>query len=192
MNLSSRWCVTAVIALGALSCSDPVPPPAQGAFRVRLTSLGVSGKSCPSGAAQAFAVPEVPASAPAEELSENVYAHKIIDGESSSSVSCNVKGDGTFTFDAHISFGAKSLDIMSGTLGADKKGTARISVSNSQILSTSLSSPSPANCVITATGASLQAQPGSMWATFSCPSVDHAPSDSCGADGVFVLENCGK
>jgi len=194
MNLSSRWCVTAVVALAALGCSDPVPPPAQGAFTARITSVSPAptGKSCPSGASFAYDVPDVPDTMPTEELTPFNYSHKIVDGEPDSAVSCKVSGQGSF-FEGRIAFSGKSLEIRSGSLGADLKGTARITVGNSQKLSTTLLSPS-ANCKIDAKadGNRLEVAPGHIWATFDCPSVESPPSDYCAAKGTFVLENCDK
>ena len=61
MHVSSRWCVTAVFALGALSCSDPVAPPAQGAFIASISapSPAQPEKACPIGGAFTFDVPEI-------------------------------------------------------------------------------------------------------------------------------------
>lgn len=196
MNLSSRWCVTAVVALAGVGCSDPVPPPAQGAFIARITAVSPTplGKSCPSGTAFSYDVPDVPDSAPTEELSPNTYLHKIIEGEGGGAVSCRVSGDGA-AFEGRIAIPdkGKSLEIRSGTLGADRKGTARIAVGNSAELSTTLSSPM-ANCKIDAqaSGNRLEVAPGRIWATFDCPSVESPPSDYCAARGTFVLENCDK
>lgn len=195
MNVSSRWCVTAFVALGSLACSDPVPPPAQGAFiaSVGQVSPPVSGKACPAGAAFTYDVPAVRATKPGEALDNNTYLHKTIDGESNSTVSCTVKkGGGGFSFSGKISISGQALEITDGVLDGSNKGTARIFIVNSEHLSAPLISPS-ANCVIDASstsGAAYQAQPGSMWAHFSCSSVESPPSDYCKAEGTFVLENC--
>jgi hypothetical protein len=199
MNLSSRWCVTAVVAFGALGCSDPVPPPAQGAFlaNVRSVSPPQAGKSCPSGASLTFDVPAVdPAAIPPKptRLDADNYQVKIIDGEDQAEVSCSVKGGGSFTFEGSIKLGARALAISNGTIGADKKGTASIALraSGTPGFSGTLSAPS-ANCVIDAAqapGTRFEVAPGRIWAHFQCPSVEQPPSDSCQADGYFVLENC--
>ena len=197
MNLSSRWCVTAVVALGALACSDPVPPPAQGAFYAEVQSVSPAppGKSCPSGAAFTYDVPDESSKVPATEtLTALRYLHKIIDGEDSSTVSCTVSGGSTFKFSGKISLAGKGIEITGGTLGADKKGTAAITVSNSIKLSSPLAAPMT-NCVIDAAPAStnnFQVRAGSMWASFSCPNIEHSPSDYCKANGFFVLENCSQ
>jgi len=200
MNLSSRWCVTAVVALGALGCSDPVPPPAQGAFwaNVKSVSPAPAGKICPSGPTLTFDVPTVPppttAKPQVETLDADTYLHKLIDGEDSAEVSCSVKGKSSFTLEGTIKLGNKSLAISNGTLGADKKGTARITLrdSGSPGFSGALSAPS-ANCTIdaaAAAGNNFQVKAGSIWGHFDCPSVEQSPSDYCKADGYFVFENC--
>ena len=129
MNVSSRWCVTAVFALAALACSDPVPPPAQGAFiaYVKPASPQPAGKSCPTSAVS-YDVPKVLETEPAKQLDADNYTHKIIDGESGASVACTVKGGSTFTFEGKIQLGDRGLNITDGTVGADKKGTARVTV----------------------------------------------------------------
>ena len=123
MNLSSRWCVTAVVAFGALGCSDPVPPPAQGAFwaNVKSVSPAPAGKMCPSGASLTFDVPAAnPSAIPSETLDADTYKLHKIDGEDQAEVSCSVKGGGSFTFDGSIKFGARALSISNGSIGDNK------------------------------------------------------------------------
>jgi hypothetical protein len=194
MNVSSRWCVTAVFALGALACSDPVPPPAQGAFKasVKPASPQPAGKSCPT-SAYTYDVPNVLETDPAKQLDEDNYTHKTIDGENGSSVSCSIKGSSTFNFSGKISRADRGLSISDGTIGADKKGTARITVIKSGNPGFPTMISPMANCTIDAAkadGNKYQIKAGSMWARFVCPSVESPPSDSCAADGFFVLENC--
>jgi len=192
MNLSPRWCVTALAALGALSCSDPVPPPAQGAFLVSLTSVSPSnGKTCPSGAAFTYDVPSVLASKPTEKLTENTYLHWTVDGESDAKVSCSVKGSSSFSFSGRISSGVEVLEISNGVLANNMSGTAQVSLFNGTKLSSALTSPG-ADCMVSVVSNSqgVQVKPGSLWATFICPSVEHQPGEACQAKGTFVLENC--
>jgi len=195
MNVSSRWCVTAVVALGALGCSDPVPPPAQGAFVATVQSVSppIDGKSCPSGASLTYDVPKVdPTLIPPQTLEPNRYLHKLIDGQDGSTVRCSVSG--SFKFSGRISLGGRALEISDGMLGADKKGTAHVTVTKSDQPGFSHSLSSPMNtCVIDAAAASgnnFQVKAGSIWASFTCPTVEAEPSDACKASGIFVLENC--
>ena len=197
MNLSSRWCVTAVVALGAVACSDPVPPPAQGAFWAHIVSVSppVPGKMCPSGAALTYDVPVVDMTSPTESLTDSRYLHKIIDGENASTVKCSVKaGSGGISFEGRVSLGGKALEISSGTLPDKISGTARITFtkSDSPGFSNALSSPAGGCTVNAVLGKDkvVQAKAGSMWAHYSCTAIEHEPSDSCKSDGYFVLENC--
>jgi hypothetical protein len=187
MNVSSRWCVTAFIAFGSLACSDPVPRAAQGAFIVSISgvSLPPMDKRCPVGAAFTYDVPAVRNTKPLEQLDDNTYLHKTIDGEDGATVSCSVKSAaGGFSFSGKIVNGGQALQISDGTLGADGTGTARVFVKSVE-LSAPLISPS-ANCVVTTS----DVKAGSMWAHFSCPSVESQPADYCKAEGTFVLEHC--
>jgi hypothetical protein len=85
------------------------------------------------------------------------------------------------------------LEITNGQLTNNMQGTARVTVSNSMGLSSALTS-TPPDCTVTVavTDKGPQVKPGSLWASFSCPSVEHAPGEACGAKGVFVLENCSQ
>lgn len=165
----------------------PDGPPSQGAFIVQVGAVSppVAGKACPTGTAFSYDVPAVLGSAPTEALDRDTYLHYVIDGDANASVKCKVQGASTFTFEGSITQSGTGFGLTEGTLAVDKKGVARITLSNSEHLSSSLSSPS-ASCTIEA----VQIKPGAMWAGFSCPSVEQPPSDQCGAQGTFVLENC--
>jgi hypothetical protein len=196
MHVSSRWYVTAVFALGALGCSDPVAPPAQGAIlaRVRVPSPPIAEKQCRVGGAFSFDVPDIASTKPVEALDQDTYLHRVVDGENGASVSCSVSGSSTFTFSGEVRSGAKGIRFASGTLGADLKGTAVITIIDSTRLSTPLASPG-ATCVIDAAAAAnnrFQVKGGSIWASYSCPTVEAPPTDACAADGIFVLENCAQ
>ena len=199
MNLlsRSRWCVSAVFAFGALACSDPVPPAAQGAFIANVKS-GVPGKICPSGQSITYDVPhEDPIQDATKILDKDTYVDHLTDGAEGAAVRCTVRGGSTFTFDGLVKSGTKghSLEITSGTLAENKKGTARITLTKSDDpgFSHAMTAPTTNLCTIdaapTASNA-FQVKAGSMWASFSCPMVVAEPSDGCAADGFFVLENC--
>jgi hypothetical protein len=172
-------------------------PPAQGAFWAKVSTVSPlpAGKTCPVGASLSFDLPAVdPTGAPPQTLDADTYLHKLIDGEDAAEVKCAVKGASSYTLEGTITLGAKSLAISSGTLGADKTGTARITLRDSGTpgFSGALSAPS-ANCMLdaaAAAGNNFQVKAGSIWAHFSCASVEQAPSDYCHAEGYFVLENC--
>jgi hypothetical protein len=196
MMISSRWLVMGLVALGASACSDPVPPPAQGAFTasVRSPSPPPDGKACPV-TSTTFDVPQVdPTKIATDRLTEYQYPHNVVDGKDGT-VSCSVKKSGSgFTFDGNIQVGSQSLSFRGGTVGADGKGTAVVTLQNGALsggFAGALTSPS-AGCTINASGNRLQVDAGHIWATFSCSAVEQAPAVSCAALGTFVLENCSK
>jgi hypothetical protein len=164
-------------------------PPAQGAFIAQVVTVSPlpPGKACPSGASFTYDVPAVLSQTPIEALDEDTYLHYVVDGDAGASVKCKVLGESTFTLEGSITLQGKAFDVQDGTVGIDKKGVARITLSETEHLSGSFSSPGP-NCSIEA----MQIQPGAVWATFSCPAIERAPSDYCGAHGTFVLENCSQ
>jgi hypothetical protein len=150
------------------------------------------GKFCPVAASSSFDVPSIRETMQDQVLTENRYLHKVVDGEGGAGVRCTVKsGGGGFTFSGKLTAGVRALEISNGTLGADKTGTARFVLANSQGLSSPLASQM-ADCTVTATqaGTSFQAKGGSMWASFRCAAVESPPTEYCQADGIFVLENC--
>jgi len=137
-------------------------------------------------------VPAVSASdKPNEFLSTSQYLHSAIDGEGDAKVSCSVKGSSSFTFSGRISSGGKVLELSDGVLSNNMTGTARVLVANSSQFSNALASPA-ADCTIKVVTNSkgVQVKSGSLWAEFSCVSVEQQPSFGCGTSGVFVLENC--
>ena len=125
-------------------------------------------------------------------LDGNTYVYKVIDGDNKASVKCSVKGGPVFNFSGNLLLNGEGMEVSGGTVDATLKGTATITIKNTQHLSTSLISPPPPSCAIdiVTTGAGPQVKAGSMWAHFSCPSVEAPPSDSCAAQGYFVFENC--
>lgn len=180
-----------LLACGNLKLDKPdvMLPAAQGAgvFSLSAPSVETPGKMCPV-ASLTNALPGV--NGPSM-LDANTYMKHIVDGEGEAAVSCTVSGTSSFTFEGSLQLGRLALKITNGVLGDDKTGTADITVTDGQNLSGSLTSPAP--CSIDATTTSdqtFQIKPGSMWAGFDCPSVEQAPSESCAASGIFVLENC--
>jgi hypothetical protein len=166
------------------------PPPAQGAsvFTVQSASPAPAGKTCPV-VTSTGAIPEV---AGIGALDADTYQEKIVDGDHAAQVRCKVAvgADGS-SFEGLLQLGARSFSIQNGVLGADRKGTADVNLRDDTALSVTFSSGGP--CTIDgAAGVSnnFQVKAGSMWASFSCPSVEAAPSDYCRASGFFVLENC--
>jgi hypothetical protein len=184
-------------ANGARAGVGSAPPPSQGAFwaNVKSVSPTPAGKTCPSGASLTFDVPAVdPTTMPPQTLDADTYQNQVVDGEDMAQVMCTIQGASSYTIDGTIRRAAKSFAITDGTLGPDHTGTARITLTDNGTpgFSGTLSAPA-ANCLIdaaTAPGNNFQVKAGSIWAHFSCPSIEQPPSDYCHAEGYFVLENC--
>jgi hypothetical protein len=164
-------------------------PRAQGAvvFTVAAVSPAPLGKACPSGPSYTAAVP----GDKVNELDADTYSSHVVDGEGAAQVSCRVAADGAgFVFEGKLLNGGTGLQITGGSI-SDGTGSAKIIIFDNTHLSSPLSSPVP--CAIEVGGeppSSLQVKAGSMWAHFACTSVESPPSDSCKAEGFFVLENC--
>jgi hypothetical protein len=152
------------------------------AFSVKAPSPAPPGKSCPT--ASGFTT-ELP---PNGGLDGNTYPAKIVDGEGMAAMSCRVTGSSPFELSGQLSSGGRGL-LIEGTLSADQTGVGRVTIVDSEHLSSPLVGSS---CALSAQKGvdSLQIKPGSVWGRFSCPTVEAAPSTLCGADGFFVLENC--
>lgn len=160
-------------------------PAAQGAitFSLQAPSPAPVGKACPSAAFSS----ELPTG---NGPSESSYLAHVVDGEAGAVVSCRVAGSTIFEISGKVQLAGRGLIIEDGTVGADERGTASITVIDSARLSTSLRGTSCMLSVETGSGSNLQIKSGSVWARFSCPSVESPPSDHCQASGFFVLENC--
>jgi hypothetical protein len=196
MNAYPRWSFLAVPLLAALGCSDPVPPPAQGAMTLYIGSpvTPVDQMSCP--VTQTYQVGAVDSktkmvSAP----TSTSTGESIISGESGATITCSVKGsNGTFAFSGSIhgitTQGSQvSLQFNGGTIGPDMTGTANVVVYTPE-LSSNFSSPTGTPCTVNILEGQIKG--GSMWATFSCPQIASPPSGLCGisAQSAVVFENC--
>lgn len=173
---------------GGASAGDTFQPAptARGAmtFTVKPPSPLPAGKACPTGAGFTS---ELPAG---NGPTASSYLEHVVDGEGGAAVSCRVAGDTTFEISGRVQLAGRALRIEDGIVSADEPGTASITIIDSERLTTALRGPS---CVLSLEAdapSSLQIKPGSVWASFSCPSVESAPSDYCQASGFFVLENC--
>jgi hypothetical protein len=196
MNAYARCSFLAVPLLAALGCSDPVPPPAQGAVTLYLGQpiVHVDQMTCPV-TAQTYQVGAT------DSKTKTVLAptmsdpgQSVISGEGGSSISCSVTGGGgNFKFSGTLSAitpqGDKiSIQFANGQVGSDFTGTADVSVYTPQLLA----GFSGTNCAISVQGQPKQVKGGSIWATFSCAQIASPPSGLCGisAASTIVFENC--
>jgi hypothetical protein len=185
--MSLRWSLTAVLALSALGCSDPVPPPAQAGLLLQMRNGSqAAGKACNVTALTKTVPDRDPQLVEGPTISNPGV--RILDGEDKSKISCAVKGSGTFSVSGSIQYGSTSFTILGGSVTAGASGTGQVSVYTAE--TGSLSSASGTPCTFDVTGGSLQIKPGSMWAEFNCPTLETTPAVACAASGVVILENC--
>ena len=178
--MNARWWFLAFPLLAALGCSDPVPLPAQGAITL---SIRKSTSTCPdSGTTYQVGDPLKPDSG------------TLVDGDKGAKISCSVKGGGgSFAFSGSIAATTTSgeplpitVTLGEGTVDATGVGTANVGVYTPKFVETYTS-----NTACTVKVLNSQVKPGSIWATFACPSITYPPDSSCEVGtSTIVLENC--
>ncbi len=193
MNAYPRWSIVAAPLLAALGCSDPVPPPAQAAVTLSVTQpvVHVDQMTCPVVHEYQVGANDPKTNKPAPPSSVDP-GQSVISGQSGAKISCSVKGGGgTFTFSGTVSAvttegQAISVQFTNGTV-TNGAGTADVSVYTPDL---SANFDSTASCTIQVL--QNQVKGGSIWATFSCPSIASPPSGLCGigSNSTIVFENC--
>jgi hypothetical protein len=192
MNASARCSFLAVPLLAALGCSDPVPPPAQGAVTLYVgqPTTTVAQMSCPTTATYQVAATDSKTKMIAPPTSTDP-GESIISGESGSSISCSVTGGGgnfkfSGSFVGYTPLGIKvSLTFQNGVISGTT-GTADVNVYTPDLSAIF----SGTGCAITVQN--QQVKGGSIWATFTCDQISSPPSGLCGiaSQSAFVFENC--
>ncbi|MEO6598241.1 MAG: hypothetical protein ABIQ16_00100 [Polyangiaceae bacterium] len=184
--MNARWSFLAVPLLAVLGCSDPVPLPAQGAISlsVRLPT-SVNGSTCPdSGTTYYVGDALTPPNA------------VLVDGDKGAHISCSVKGSGGgIAFSGSLAANTTQGDpypitvtFSDGVVDASGNGTASIGVYTPKLSATYTST---AACTVKVLGSPLQVKPGSIWASFSCPSITAPPAGLCEVGpSVVVFQNC--
>ena len=188
--MNARWSYLAVPLLAALGCSDPVPLPAQGAITlsVRLPTSTVNGTCPDSGTTYLVGAPAAPTT--------GNPGNSLVDGDKGAHISCSVKASGGgFAFSGSLAASTTQGDaypitvtFSNGVVDANGVGTASIGVYTPKLSATYSST---AACTIKVLGSPLQVKGGSIWASFSCPSIAYPPSNLCEVgSSVVVFENC--
>jgi hypothetical protein len=182
--------MTLVIALGAASCSDPVPPAARGGVTMTITpvSPAVAGRSCSTSGFTA----RIGDPSPTETSAEG----RVTDGKEGADVECGVSGgDDGFEFDAQAFDESETGTVnfsASGTLsGTSGVGTVSINTDRTG----RLASPPEMPCQFDVNGGNLQVDTGLIWARFSCDAAFDQSSPSttyCQISGVMAFDNCRK
>lgn len=176
------------ISMAITGCSDPVPPPAQGAVQLKVSSLPTAEiaegeKNCNFPGID-FALGTV-----------NVTSRtSVTDGTNGTAVHCRVAPRGAgFDVSASIDKGDDSFSV-SGFVqsGQDTEGDVTLSL---QQTSTLLGSKIKCTVSVARTDAapSLAVGPGRVWAKVECTKLSvngFSPPQYCRAAGVFVFESC--
>jgi hypothetical protein len=196
MNAYARCSFFAVPLLAALGCSDPVPPPAQGAVTLDLGQpvVHVTQMQCPI--TKVYQIAAVDSKNNVLAPSVSTPGQSVISGEGGSSISCSVTGGGgnykfSGTLSAVTQQGDKvSVQFANGVVGPDYTGTADVSVFTTDLLQNFSSTNTMMNCSIAVQN--TQVKGGSIWATFSCPQIGFPPSGLCsiGPGSAIVFQNC--
>ncbi|HEY4104828.1 MAG TPA: hypothetical protein VGM44_13095 [Polyangiaceae bacterium] len=204
MNACLRWSMLGAPLLLSLGCSDPVPPPAQGALNMSISQAAdpPPGMACPdSGTTYRVAATDSKTKmiAPPD---MGTPGESVISGEAGSSISCSVTGsNGNFKFSGSLhgitpeGYSA-SVVFSNGQIGADFTGSADVSISTSRLAAQTYVNSVPCSIKVlpppNTSSVPPQIKGGSMWAEFSCPQLSYPPSGLCqiGSTSVVVFENC--
>jgi hypothetical protein len=188
--MNARWSFLAVPLLAALGCSDPVPLPAQGAITlsVRLPTSTVNGTCPDSGTTYYVGAPNAPTT--------GSPGNSLVDGDKGAHIGCSVKASGGgFAFSGSLAASTTqgapfpiTVTFSNGVVDASGNGTADIGVYTPKLSATYTST---AACTVKVLGSPLQVKGGSIWASFSCPSITYPPMNLCEVgSSVVVFENC--
>jgi len=119
---------------------------------------------------------------------------RLVDGEQGATISCSVRGDGSYTFSGAIrgTTGQGDLVDVKMTDGSvtGETGSVTLSVVTPQLASRFTSTAG--GCAVTVIGQNIK--PGSVWASVACPTITDpsTPDVTCsvGSVSTFVFENC--
>jgi hypothetical protein len=175
---------TTLTALGALGCSDPVPPPSQGGVSINIgpASPQPDGTSCQRTTGHNALIGNPPPT-------QSAKGGPVVDGEGGAEVSCRVSGAGRFSVSGKVKAGSVTFSLRGGELSAEKDGTGTGSVASFDTKGLNLSAPTTTPCTLT----TVQVKAGAAWGRFECNAyVDsQSPTNAhCRSTGVFLLENC--
>lgn len=177
------------VAASTASCSDPVPPPEQGAAYFTVSARSGEAKLCPLSTAARGNAPAVVGVSQVLDAN-NVYG-RITDGDNGK-VKCKVvESSGSFSVQGLVqsTSPATTLSVIATFAAGSKTAPATISV-NDQSTGNTYSSADK-TCTADVDGGSLGVAAGRIWGHYTCTSVlvPEAQSD-CQSSGYFLFENC--
>lgn len=113
------WLVT-LAAFSTSSCGDAVAPPPEGAVTISVATSSATNGSCSPPFTMNLVAGTVPPSPTAT-------GELLVDGRDGATVSCKVKGNGSYDISARIAYRSSWINI-SGKLNEDGTGTASVSL----------------------------------------------------------------
>jgi hypothetical protein len=173
-----------VVVLGTISCSDPVPPPAQASLFFVIGPPGVPGVGCAISGSYVANIGGPP------RPSIGDPGPREVDGQADARIGCRVTGGGSFTLSGSAEKQATAFMLLGGSVSGGL-GKATISAAGPGTAGKQLRS-APNSCDLFVNRPPYQIAPGNVWAEFDCPLVTNAtdPGSQCSARGEFVFENC--
>ncbi len=191
-TLSLAFVATIVSSALLPSCSDPVPPPAQGTAWYSL-SRGAGQDQCLIAGGVAGNLPTVTGKAQAVTTTD--APARVVNGDNGS-VSCRVSPSGSaFSVLGTIQVSSPHTELLhvNGTFApgqSDAKGSVTIADANIP----SGASFASTNCVFSVKPANsiegLDIAAGRVWGSFTCSDIADDSKHVCSAQGIFVFENC--
>ena len=168
--------------LGLVACSSPAAPPAEGSAQVNfsvctLPQQTISGPGgTPSGS----------------KVGPN---QTVLDGRGGYVVKCSVAGSGnSYSVSATIVGPDMTLTVDSKSVSPSGSGMATMSFATTQTLNNTYSSATD-GCTLTTkstTTTGLTVRPGSIWATYDCPTTTDPNNlnNGCHTTGYIVFTGC--
>jgi len=175
---------TALLAVFAAACSDPVPPTPQGAWSINFVSTGAD-------------CPVMGHMAQIGSVTSSSKSTVLVDGGAEKAkVTCVVSGTSTFSVTGNAS--ANGLNAQISIPSIDSNATAMAPAHGSVSFATgstggSFSSPSATPCdfyFVPGTGEGVAS--GRVWVAFVCPSVVQQMRDCSLSESFAIFENCGE
>jgi hypothetical protein len=183
MDIRNLGWLAALAAFSTLSCGDAVSPPAEGAVAISLSNSSSSTTGACSSHTLTWKGGDV---SPSTSAQGDLY----VDGHNGASVSCKVKGTGTYEISGDIKYGDASFRISGTVDSASKTGTATVSLWDNTLYE----SISDSTCTIQLSNGSYTVESGAIWAGVKCPKLATAsnPNILCAGNATIVFKSCAE
>jgi hypothetical protein len=163
-------------------CGDSTPQSPQGAYDVHFSG----GPSCPIGSS---------VEAKVGDINDSVRSAVVVDSVDGTTVSCAVKGTGTFNVSGQIQKGGDNLDIEIDALpaGATKAAPAkgRVSFSSPQTVKPYNGDSAHLCNFYFLPGTKETVASGKVWLAFQCDQVVGEMNQTCSiSESYAIFENC--